>query len=71
MNILSAQREVIAEEQTLLIEHNGEQFKWVCWFGENSGGYDWFKDGKAISEPDWASDYDFDELYYQTMDGAK
>lgn len=50
-------------ELQMEMEHEGEKYTWVCYYTENMSGYDWYKEGVRILDPDWADEYDMNEVF--------
>ena len=63
MKVLSSKEEVVEVENHLEIEHEGENYTWVGYYTEKCSGYDWYKNGFKISDPDWAAELDMDDMW--------
>lgn len=71
MKILYAKEVATEVENWLTIEHEGENYEWVGFYNESVSGYQWYKDGKKIQDPDWADDLDMDEIFQENLKPAE
>jgi hypothetical protein len=71
MKIISANEIAVGVEQHLEINHRGGKYKWVGYMTENVSGYDWYRDGKRIEDPEWAEDLDMYDLWWEKYTTGK
>jgi hypothetical protein len=56
MKIKNKYQQHICTEYTVVVEHEGTDYRWTGWITESSNGEDWFLNDKVIEQPDWAED---------------
>lgn len=69
MKVVSAREIAVSVERRIEINHRGGKYLYVSWYAENASGYDWYRDGVLIQDPDWADDLDMDELFEKHQEG--